>query len=761
MKARVPAVSIVLFLLWGCGGGGGGGGSSGGSFDVPIVPVTQRPETFQTQEFRRNHGLGQIDAQHAYARGGTGDGVVVAVVDDGIDPTHPDLDDNVSPDSIDIVTGVATREALLGSSDGHGTLVAGVIAAEKNGAGMHGVAYEATILAIRSEAEDCRGREDCGFSDADIASAIDYARENGARVINLSLGGLGRADDRLQDAIENAVRAGVIIVASTGNEGAASPNHPAALAEDSLTRGLMIAVGALNRAGDGDAEFSNLCVNGARFCLIAPGEAIVTTAPGGGTATVDGTSFAAPHVSGATAVLLQLFPTLTPEQVVQLLLRTATPLESPYGVGGFGRGILNLGEAVRPQGIREIPPRDAAGPAALLEDTLLSLGAAFGDALGASDALKNAIFLDGYGRAYPVDLTRRVAPAARGFGLKGALARDESRSFELGLKAGAPFSARLSLAQDAQDDAARFAARETRRDGVSHAAVVDLSWDPRDSTTLWLGANAPSKRMFAESRGAGGYGATFLKGPEMLNPASTLMAPGEGFSIRHLAGEATTLSAGLFRGGGWDAGSGGEGWMATTALSRAFPGGGRLSASFGIVDEERAYLGSDPGGAFGEGSGTTRFATFDGALPLTDSLEAFASATLGFTEIAAGERPGLLDGFGTVHSNAFAVGLVARGVAAERDRLGFLVGQPLRVSRASANLAAPVGQEASGAITWRSGRVSLAPSGRELDVQVSYARSFGKGSGAISTWLMARMDAGHDESAATDYALGMKFEARF
>lgn len=239
----VLAAGAAICPLTGCGGGGSAFAAAPRPEPAPLDPTP--PPTFATTEFAANYGLGMIGAQSAYARGAYGDGVIVAVIDTGIDRTHTDLDANISPASIDIIN----LASPLTDDDGHGTLVAGVIAAEKNDAGMHGVAFDATILAIRAT--------DTGFFlDSDLAVAVEYAIANLAHIINMSLGGPAPDSPAFRQWQINATQAGVIIVAPTGNSTGSQPEFPAANAGDPQFNGLALAVGAVNLAGNDLALFS-------------------------------------------------------------------------------------------------------------------------------------------------------------------------------------------------------------------------------------------------------------------------------------------------------------------------------------------------------------------------------------------------------------------------------------------------------------------------------------------------------------------------
>ena len=244
-------------------------------------------------------GLSAVHADGAWTvtRGG---GVTVAVVDSGVDATHPDLAGRVLP-QIDFVD-----DPWTGDPDGHGTHVAGIIAASLDGAGVAGLANEVNILPIR--VLDATGTGDS----LTIASGIVEATDQGAKVINMSLG--GRYSDIIDVAVGYAVDSGVTVIAAGGNSYAeGNPvSYPAALPG-------VIGVSSVNRDGQ-SSVFAN---SGSYIDIAAPGEDILSTVPGGGWEYEDGTSMAAPFVSATAALVRVANPTLTKAQIDTTLLSTA------------------------------------------------------------------------------------------------------------------------------------------------------------------------------------------------------------------------------------------------------------------------------------------------------------------------------------------------------------------------------------------------------------------------------------------------------
>lgn len=328
------------------------------------------------------------------------------MVDTGIDADQTDLDANISPRSTDIVVGRNTPEG----SSRHGTRVAGVIGAEFNGFGTIGVAYNSTILSIRADVSDCTepDRTTC-FRSGDLARALDYAVANGAKVINLSLGGDGPLGGTFEAALLRAVQAGVVIAAASGNDAEANPSWPGRYASDPRFLGGIIVVGSHDAANVISDFTSRAGVSADRF-ISAPGDEVITDCDGTSCWRVSGTSFAAPHVAGALALLLQAFPNLTGRQAIDILLTTARDAGDTGTDTTYGRGLLDIERAFQPVGTTATPT--AAGTAVRIAEVPGShIGPAFGAALS-GEAL-TTIAYDSYDRLFTVDLGGLLRPAPR------------------------------------------------------------------------------------------------------------------------------------------------------------------------------------------------------------------------------------------------------------------------------------------------------------------------------------------------------------
>lgn len=263
----------------------------------------------------------------------TGAGVTVAVIDTGIDATHPAFVGAIAPGGIDFVDGDNTPDDAATGADtdgdgqpdemvGHGTFAAGVVRL---------IAPGASILPIRVLDSDGVG------SVFAVAAAIYYAADQGARVINLSLGTLAEPDV-IEEAMGFANMRGAIVVAAAGNDGDEQvARFPAALAG-------AVAVAAVDDA-DVRAPFSNV---GTRVDLSAPGVSIHAPAPGDRYGVASGTSWAAPVVAATAALVIEQNPAWSPTEVRSRLLATATPIDGLNpGLGGLlGAGRIDAAAAV-------------------------------------------------------------------------------------------------------------------------------------------------------------------------------------------------------------------------------------------------------------------------------------------------------------------------------------------------------------------------------------------------------------------------------
>ena len=737
---RTSLVSLIALVVAGCGGssGGDGGGIGIGNGDKLIsfprvsVPLANNPNTFETDEYFRSTAHERVRASSAYAVGADGSGVTVAVIDTGIDTDHPELQANLHAKSTDIVS--ARNGMPLDDVGKHGTAVAGIIAARRDGNGMHGIAPGAKLLAIRADREDTCP-DGCRFSQSDLAAATDYARTNDAKVINYSLTA-SNLGDGFENALRRAADAGAILVMAAGNHTLTDPEYPGRFATSATMKGRAIVVGALGQ-DDQIASFSNHAGGAKDAFIVAPGTLVRTTYVGGREGTLSGTSIAAPIVSGAAALILDAAPYLTPEQVVSLLLNTAEDLGDPGVDAIYGHGLLDLDAALSPQGtlvVADGAEVDDGGAAA--SNSTWRLSPAYGGGDGLRAALADAVAFDALGRAYKVGLDRRVAASAPS-PLAAWLAPDRDLASSSGFG-----PVRLGFTADADAEAGATGTATPWRTTGRTSFTADTALGPDTDLSLALDARP-----------------AILNGPDGIAPAAGSLAAfdaaaGGGVGVRHALSPVWRFETALVEGRLGDAAGDRRGIV--TALERDL-GTGNLRLAVGRLVEADGALGAVAEGAFAAPAAGTTVVGVDGAWQLAPGLRLTAGLGLGVTDAAGGQ--GLVRDTTPLISSSGGVALSLDGFASEGDRLSFGVAQPLRVEDGRIVLDVPTGRDLDGRVERQRRKVGLAPDGRELRLEAGYGRPLGLG--RISLKGIVRLEPGHEQEAPPEATVGVRWGTRF
>ncbi len=827
--------ALSLFLLTACGGGGGGGGGSSppGTPNPPPPPTTQTCSDGTvipigdtcppppTEYARRKSGfessdeynvsytsgtdfhLDRINAAAAYARGATGQGETIAIVDSGIRDTHRELSGSGK------VTKV-TQSGYNPDDDDkfHGTFVAALAVANRDGAtdstglNMHGVAFDASVAfgEIRLGTSDgiYRPFRLENFSSLDDRSnaafyggIIEFARTAGASIINLSFGVNGAISEYDRRELRNrfghtaatlaqastADADKTILVWAAGNAaGHVLPDGSRPIFDSpEIGSGLgayfpelqshILAVVALDQDGS-IASYSNRCGIAKDFCLAAPGSNIVSALSSGDNdygAGFSGTSFAAPIVSGSLALLRQYFRgQLGNTELVTRLLATANRDGRYANSDTYGHGLVDLDTATAPVGrlMTGLPGDLDSHPFA-----------------GSGIALSGAAF---------------------GSSLQSALADVEVAAFD---SLGAPFfqSAAAWVTQPAQERGGGFGSGTYREQRELSLAVAASPYQ-HNGATLSLGFNgdgaiSDARFSFADGwwfsygdhggRALGLYNQSFDKPPKHhLNPAfqSLQSGPVESGAQRFsdsLAFAAPYLS--LVRDGpgiGWSHSRAGGGRFGFALMHGApqfngqqNPGGkrgigalldltinGRLSLQAGAVREADGFLGARPQGALGQAQGATAFVGLNGAWRLGGGWRMLASAYLGRTRTQV-DGTGLLHDAGAILSSAFSIGAARASLWRRNDWFGLRLSQPLRVENGSLRLRLPTGRTTSREVVQADHQVNLAPTGRNLQLETTYHIPFA--GGALKTSMGAEHHPQHDRASGIRPFMRLSFERRF
>ncbi|PKK95400.1 MAG: hypothetical protein CVV60_01485 [Tenericutes bacterium HGW-Tenericutes-5] len=296
------------------------------SLSIPTGPPWEQVPT--NDYTAQQYNLDLVDAYQAWQIE-TGDaGVTVAIIDSGIDTDHQELVGRISDLSYNAYTeevGIAYVEDDLG----HGTNVAGIIAAKRdNDFGIDGLTDNVQLMVIKVNRP---GEE--GYANSLIVKGIYYAVDNGADVINLSLGSTSQ-DSTVLAAVEYAHQNEVFVVASSGNDGNDVPFYPASYPT-------VISVGSVSE----NSEISYFSNYGEYVDLVAPGDLLYTTNLDNGFAKVSGTSFSAPHVSALIALLIST-GNFSYDEIHQNLTRSSVDLGDAGRDDYYGYGLINLNNSL-------------------------------------------------------------------------------------------------------------------------------------------------------------------------------------------------------------------------------------------------------------------------------------------------------------------------------------------------------------------------------------------------------------------------------
>lgn len=771
LRTRIWLAVAIGALVAGCASGGGGGGG-GGIVAPPASPppppppanlnpaltIPPPPSGINATEYAANYGVGATGAAAAWSRGFTGAGVRIGVIDDGMvastDPAFAEISGRVDyARSIDALSlpGASFSRNQLSSDNTHGAELASLIAGNANGQQTMGVAYGATIIAVR--ADNGSG----SFANVDLANGLNYAVSQSVRVVNFSLGSSAPSGDTFRNAIAAATNAGVIVVVSAGNDGpgATDVNYPGRFASDpDVGRGLMIVAGGVNADGSFNTR-SNVAGSAANFYITAPGWEIIVPdfGPSGplpgfqqcgasaGLASnlcrIQGTSYASPLVAGAAALLIQAFPGMTPRQIVDLLL-TSTDDQGAPGVDAVtGRGRLNLEKAFQPAGPVSVPLSAAASLNAGSEMGVT--GAAFGDAFSRGSSWR-AVGFDKYGRSFEVSLS----PSWRRTRLTDRAQESSPLLWQRGQQGGGAFATSFALAEPAPAEAVGFtgetpqaafrselALGEDRRVALAHGVPV------APSATA---AELPGHMAFV------GYdrGVAVVQDIDSRTRLSVVAQDGS-----------ATLGSGYGR----------SARRGTLARVDYWLGASSFGASIGSVVENGSILGTTWAGSVGAApEAQTRFVGFSARRRLAAGIEASVETEFGATRMSGGPRLLSTDrelvtsaGVASVQWNTTPKALRA-WLPQANGALTIALSQPLRVEDGMFSALLPTANEwGRQSLTFAPRAIGVTPSGREIDASVSYSLSAESFAARVSAIYATQP--GHDRSARNEAAvtLGVRY----
>jgi hypothetical protein len=679
----------------------------------------------------------------------TGPGTTVAVIDTGARATHGDLVNRIAPGSYSVITGTSDAS----DTHGHGTLVASIVAAQRDPNG----GYDPRILPVKIFAG-------ATTTDTYLSAGLSYAMGR-APIVNLSL---SSSSPVAETALRNSVGAGQLVIIAAGNNGLANPEWPARYAKEGWANGQLIAVGAVD-SNNVIASFSNRAGDTLNNFVVAPGVNIVGAShlSDTGQAVASGTSVAAPRVSGIAAIVKSYWPQLSAQQVAGVLLATAQDLGDPGVDAVYGRGLVTLDRALAPAGITMIPT--AAGGAVAVSTASLDPGPVAGAALrtAATSGRLRGVGLDMFGRQFYYDFGAGVAPAPR-FGIErmfGGVDRQfqyAERTFGNGARL--VYATEIALVGQARGALGDYDQRARSNDALAgFALVAPLS----ERTELALGSLGLAQTYFGLA-GAPEIGAQ-LVAPALANPLFTFAPAHHHIGLGRELGAGIKLKAGVLTTSGNQALLGQFGLaerptaQANVALIEASRTFGR--AFFAItgaqLNETASYLGSYSAEAFAIGARPAMTAiTLQAAYSITPRLALAAQYTSASTPAFDNPAASLVTNVGASRADAFAMGLVKSETWQRGDRLALTVSQPLRASAGNMTFDLPTDVDATGKVLRTRETVSLQPSGREVMTEVNYSMPVAKRA-SLTFAAIHRHNPNHDATAPADRIFAVRFGTSF
>jgi subtilisin family serine protease len=809
---NLPATLALGLVVTLCGCGGGGGGQKSADSGIQIPPPSSNQDNskppwnsfadqiqdpsnlndlatqFETDEYEAMGALAMINASSAYARGATGAGIAVGVIDSGVYEEHIEFaqgsDNKVEYAGSDYSSGNPRSDDAIG----HGTLVAGIIAANRDGTlvssgiNMHGVAFDASILAYEiplgsgSGPYDPLDVEQINFSDDNYFANRFNTMADQVDIINLSFGFSGVVTSYTAAQVELAFGLTIdalaqqnksrsersIFVFSAGNAWNDIDDEGNTVDADSpeLMPGLpylfpelkdhMLAVAAVDDKGE-IAFYSNRCGVAADYCLVAPGggdgngngnvetdERIWGPTPPDSGAEAGahyyggaiGTSFAAPVVSGSLALLKQMFPTVGNHELAARLLTTANKTGIYSDSSIYGQGLLDLDAATRPLGALGVASGNSlnSGLSDIGANTISVSGAGLGNSLVSALQGHTMALFDQQGFPFLSDASQLVQQSLPLSAVSRLQHHEQQLSNGTRLKLGKSSSLMTNPGSGLQSDylALQFGSRPN-----AYA-------DDQNTIDRFMGINANPGWFF------GVYADAFVTPDQSLDDSS-FAAPWLSFARNGWSsGGAMDLGLGKLRIGMFEGSQfknsatddlltghsehHSNGSLLEYALwSPAFS----LNFQRGFISEDDSFLGASFGQNLGQlkNSGTEFFG-LNGHVQLNSNWQGIFAVYLGTTESSLGAN-GLVENSASfnvdnsVNSNSWSLGLNSSPDWQTDDRLSISLHQPLRVQSGQGSLQLATGRTTDRQVIYETVNFDLQPQGREQQLELLYQFKLG------------------------------------
>lgn len=727
---------------------------------------------YVTAEYQNQRGLSSINAAEAYAileknnKPIAGSGVVVAVTDSGLNISHREISSNyIAENSYDYVG----KSSNMKDYDNHGTHVSSTIAGVKDSQGMHGVAYNSKLVSFAiidpshlvstSEINDVGNR--VGNASAKIVNAswgYDlYSQYNGDKNYGA---GASLFDQIFVDILSNKLKTSdALFIAAAGNDASPlytsakryesysnfpKPGKPALFANHPDLEGYVLAVVAVDSEKK-ISDFSNRCTVTKNYCLAAPGTDIYAAIsnPLNGYDFYSGTSMAAPHVSGAAAVLRAAWPQLTAKQTSQILLESADDLGDPGVDDVYGHGMLNLAEAVKAKGENIIPlAKDSTKGLDVRNSNLVSstiFGSSFTENL--SREISDVIFLDKYGRDYKAFLGSKINinnDNKLSNVTSSLISNYESKSIPLNLGfLGSQYqSTKLNLFvntynktriknftydNSSTDRESSFGSgfslvQKFGRDfmmgfSANNDSISQINKDDSLSSLSFTSLSDSPYKNFITNNNRGQNGISFNQFFLKNNLLDTKLAIN--FSYQSSSNKNQLLKN-----------TSRQNEISDIGLKYSFNKDDNIYLSFGKLNEyNNLFLNSRSSGALSFGpKAESNYYKISVKKNLFKNIAIFATSSESSTNLAGSEMS-IFKSFTNIVSRSRSLGLVGKSESDDYN-FGFVYNEPLRIYKGSVNIEVPIGLDSNFDIVRRNSDISLVTNGKERDYEIFYKQNF-------------------------------------
>ena len=757
---KIFAIISLPILLSACGGGGGGA-AGGGVGTGTVTMCTDSGTDYQTSEYNQGSVyLSQksrrvVCASSAYARGATGSGIQVAVIDTGVDSDHSDINANM----VAFTTGsdVINSDNDASDDNGHGSHVAGIIAAEKNNSGMHGIAYDAEIYAFKafnSSGSTSSGVTGTAYGLVEAIGAIDIINNSWGTNADCSSASDCRSviETTTYDNWEDTAQLSTpkISVFAAGND---SEDQPTAecqtMAYNSDISAVSVCVVAISYSQLGKdnghlATFSNKCGKVASYCIAAPGDRIYSLTQSGSYTFSSGTSMAAPFVSGGLALVMQEFSSLTPSQVVSRLLTTANDSGEYSQTSIYGHGLMDLNSATT-----AIAKLQTINGNSLLDDPNTSYydleynsflsSAAFSNAL--SSALKGQTMevYDSFDRAnFKVEVDS--------FFTSGSYTSQNTIENHI---------ARLQpKTKNKETNKSLYGNFTVETNGnIIESSIFQstgnfLALGYNQSTNSFENAVDPLSSFFNDSN----FGNNYLVNP-YFNTGS-----GQDYFMSFNNNSSFGFDT-FTNGNGNDLGLS----FNLNPLSSSEEGienAGDLQIVFGANYEQNKFLNSTSTGVFSTGDlSNTNFTGVKYKKSLGDDFTFVGSGFAGYTYIDKA-ADSYIDSSTPLLTSSFTLGLAKANFLKEDQRIGFFINQPQRVEDGSLNLRVPTSSDRDRTVTYSNLNVDLEPDARQINFDIIFNKTITESSN-LSANLTHVQNGDHSNESKNQNFLSLFYKKTF